>query len=126
MVPARAFNLSVRMETCILSGAGTQGKELGFTFPLVVDNRSTFDQLRATICAKYPWGLYDAVEIRYWDASKVAWVPIQSDSELGVMFATNAQTMSCNLEINVIQRPRSQKIPIPLVQDPLVLKHLEN
>ena len=109
MDPARAFNLSVRMETCILSGAGTKGKEQGFTFPLVVDNSSTFDQLRATICAKYPWGLYDAVEIRYWDASKVAWVPIQSDSELGVMFATNAQTMSCNMEINVIQRPRSQK-----------------
>ena len=109
MDPARAFNLSVRMETCILSGAGTKGKEQGFTFPLVVDNSSTFDQLRATIGAKYPWGLYDAVEIRYWDASKVAWVPIQSDSELGVMFATNAQTMSCNLEINVIQRPRSQK-----------------
>ncbi|KAE8774338.1 putative transposon protein [Hordeum vulgare] len=37
---------------------------MGFTFPLVVDNSSTFDQLRATICGKYPWGLYDAVEIR--------------------------------------------------------------
>ncbi|KAE8816812.1 histone-lysine n-methyltransferase atxr3 [Hordeum vulgare] len=106
--PARAFNISVRMETCTLTAAGTKGKETNFTFPIVADNSSTFEQFRATIFAKYPWGLYDAVELRYWDVSKVAWVPVQSDNELGAMFTNNAETMSCNLEITVIERPRSQ------------------
>ncbi|KAI4972403.1 hypothetical protein ZWY2020_003328 [Hordeum vulgare] len=80
--PARAFNISVRMETCTLTAAGTEGEETGFTFPIVVDNNSTFEQFRATIFAKYPWGLYDAVELRYRDVSKVDWVPVQSDNEL--------------------------------------------
>ena len=115
---ARAFNISVRMETCTLTAVGTEGKETGFTFPLVVDNNSTFEQFRATIFAKYPWGLHDAVELRYWDVSKVAWVPVQSYNELGAMFANNAQTMSCNLEINVIQRPRSQKNSNPTSSRP--------
>ncbi|KAE8815749.1 histone-lysine n-methyltransferase atxr3 [Hordeum vulgare] len=80
--PARAFNISVRMETCTLTAVGTEGEETGFTFPIVVDNNSTFEQFRATIFAKYPWGLCDAVELRYWDVSKVDWVPVQSDNEL--------------------------------------------
>ena len=104
--PARAFNISVRMGTCTLTDVGTEGKETGFTFPLVVDNNNTFEQFRATIFAKYPWGLHDAVELRYRDVSKVAWVHVQSDNELGAMFANNAQTMSCNLEITLIQRRR--------------------
>ena len=65
--------------------------------------------IRAAICAKYPWGLFDAVEIRYWDSSKLCWVPVQCDAELGLMFASNAATMSCNLEIIVIQRTRGQR-----------------
>ncbi|KAI5015682.1 hypothetical protein ZWY2020_057072 [Hordeum vulgare] len=106
--PARAFNISVRMDTCILTVAGTKGKETGFTFPIVMDNSSTFEQFRATTFAKYPWGLHDVVELRYSDVPKVAWVPVQSDNGLGVMFANNAKTMSCNMEISVIQRHRSQ------------------
>ncbi|KAE8815750.1 histone-lysine n-methyltransferase atxr3 [Hordeum vulgare] len=62
--PARAFNINVRMETCTLTAAGTKGEETGFTFPIVVDNSSTFEYFRETILAKYPWGLYDAVELR--------------------------------------------------------------
>ncbi|KAI5021819.1 hypothetical protein ZWY2020_058549 [Hordeum vulgare] len=62
--PARAFDLSARMETCTLTAAGRPGKDMGFTFPLVVDNSTTFDLLRATICGKYPWVLYDDVEMR--------------------------------------------------------------
>ena len=97
------------METTVLFSAGTKGKDCGFTFPLVVDNTSSYTNFRAAICAKYPWGLFDAVEIRYWDSSKLCWVPVQCDAELGLMFASNAATMSCNLEIIVIQRTRGQR-----------------
>ena len=66
MDPEVAFFLSVRMETTVIISAGTEGKEIGFTFPLVVDTSSrSFNDFRAAICAKYPWGLFDAVEIRY-------------------------------------------------------------
>ena len=54
-------------------------------------------------------GMFDAMEIRYWDSSKLCWVPVQCDAELGLMFASNATTMSCNLEITVIQRTRGQR-----------------
>nr|XP_020183292.1 uncharacterized protein LOC109768965 [Aegilops tauschii subsp. strangulata] len=67
MDPATAFFLSVRMETTVLVSAGTKGKDCGFTFPLVVDITSSYTNFRAAICAKYPWGLFDSVEIRYWD-----------------------------------------------------------
>ena len=106
MDPATAFFLSVRMETTVLVSAGIKGKDCGFTFPLVVDSTSSYTNFRAAICAKYPWGLFDAVEIRYWDSSKLCWVPVKCDAELGLMFASNATTMSCNLEIIVIQRTR--------------------
>ena len=71
MDPATAFFLSVRMETTVLVSAGTKGKDCGFTFPLVVDSTSSYTNFRAAICAKYPWGLFDAVEIRYWDSYKL-------------------------------------------------------
>ena len=110
MDPEVAFFLSVRMETTVIVSAGTEGKESGFTFPLVVDSSSrSFNDFRAAICAKYPWGLFDAVEIRYWDSLKECWNPLQCDDELGVMFASNAETRSCNLEITVIQRKRGQR-----------------
>ena len=71
MDPAVAFFLSARMETTVIVSARTQGKESSFTFPLVLDNgSSSFNDFRAAICAKYPWGLFDAVEMRYWDSSK--------------------------------------------------------
>jgi hypothetical protein len=65
-------------------------------------------KFRAAISDKYPWGLYDAVEIRYWDMGNTNWVPVQSDDELGIMFATNAETKTVELEINVIQRLRGE------------------
>ena len=52
---------------------------------------------------------FDAVEIRYWDSLKECWNPLRCDDELGVMFASNAETRSCNLEITVIQRKRGQR-----------------
>ncbi|KAE8781269.1 hypothetical protein D1007_45510 [Hordeum vulgare] len=57
--------------------------------------------------------LVSGVEIRYWNSSKLCWVPVQCDAELGVMFASNATTMSCNLEITVIQRTRGQRCVNP-------------
>ena len=113
MDPAIAFFLSIRMETTVLVSGGTKGKHCGFSFPLVVDCTSSYTNFRAAICAKYPWGLFDAVEIRYWNSSKLCWVPVQCDAELGVMFASNATTMSCNLEITVIQRTRGQRCVNP-------------
>ena len=110
MDPAVAFFLSVRMETTVIVSAGTRGKESTFTFPLVVDSTSSsFNDFRANICAKYPWGLFDAVEIRYWDSTQESWNPLQCDDELGLMFARNAETRSCNLEITVIQRKRGER-----------------
>ena len=98
------------METTIIVSAGTKGKESGFTFPLVVDSSSrSFNDFRATICTKYPWGLFDAIKIRYWDSLKECWNPLRCDDELGVMFASNAETRPCNLEITVIQRKRGQR-----------------
>ncbi|KAE8817518.1 hypothetical protein D1007_04951 [Hordeum vulgare] len=38
---------------------------------------------------------------------------LRCDAELGVMFASNATTMSCNLEITVIQRTRGQRCVNP-------------
>ena len=103
MDPAIAFFLSVRMETTVIVSAGTEGKEIGFTFPLVVDSSSrSFNDFRAAICAKYPWGLFDAVEVRYWDSLKECWNPLQCDDELGVMFATYADSKTANVETTVI------------------------
>ncbi|KAE8809579.1 histone-lysine n-methyltransferase atxr3 [Hordeum vulgare] len=113
MDPPIAFFLSIRMETTVLVSGGTKGKHCGFSFPLVVDCTSSYTNFMAAICAKYPWGLFDAVEIRYWNSSKLCWVPVQCDAELGVMFASNATTMSCNLEITVIQRTRGQRCVNP-------------
>ncbi|KAI4970073.1 hypothetical protein ZWY2020_000987 [Hordeum vulgare] len=113
MDPATTFFLSVRMETTVLVSGGTKGKDCGFSFPLVVDYTSSYTNFRAAICAKYPWGLFDAVEIRYWDSSRHCWVPVQCDADLGVIFASNAATMSCNLEITVIQRTRGQRCVKP-------------
>ena len=76
MDPARAFNLNCRMETSVLGSSGTKGSGTGFSFPLVVDCTSTFIKFRSAISEKYPWGLYDAVEIRYWDMANTAWVPV--------------------------------------------------
>ena len=109
MDPTRAFSLSIRMETTVLAFVGTKQHGCGFNFPLVVDNSSNFNDFRNAISSKYPWGVFDAVEFRYWDGEKVNWVPVQSDDELAVMFRTNAQTMSCNLEVAVIQRSRAEK-----------------
>ncbi|KAE8786229.1 hypothetical protein D1007_40016 [Hordeum vulgare] len=86
MDPAIAFFLSIRMETTVLVCGGTKGKHCGFSFPLVVECTSSYTNFRAAICAKYPWGLFDAVEIRYWNSSKLCWVPVQCDAELGVVF----------------------------------------
>ncbi|KAI4982910.1 hypothetical protein ZWY2020_023402 [Hordeum vulgare] len=110
MDPVVAFFMSVRMETTSIVSTSTREKESSFTFPLVMDiSSSSFNDFRANICAKYPWGLFDAVEIRYWDNSKESWNPLQCDDELGLMFARNAQTRSCNLEIIVIQRKRGER-----------------
>ena len=76
MDPARAFNLNCRMETSVLGSSGTKGSGTGFSFPLVVDCTSTFIKFRSAISEKYPWGLYHAVEIRYWDMANTAWVPV--------------------------------------------------
>ena len=67
MDPARAFYLNCRMETAVLGSSGTKGSGTGFNFRLVVDCTSTFVKFRSAISDKYPWSLYDAVEIRYWD-----------------------------------------------------------
>ena len=107
MDPTRAFSLSIRMETTILGSVGTKQQGCGFNFPLVVDNNSSFNEFRNAISSKYPWGVLDAVEFRYWDSEEVNWVPVQSDDELAVMFGRNARTMSCNFEVTVIQRTRA-------------------
>lgn len=96
------------METTIIGNGGTKGAGTGFTFPFVVDKTSTFVQFRGAISDKYPWGIFDAVEFRYWDMQNTVWVPVQNDDELGVMFATNAESNSVQLEINVIQRKRGE------------------
>ena len=108
MDPARAFNLNCRMETSVLGSSGTKGSGTGFSFPLVVDCTSTFIKFRSAISEKYPWGLYDAVEIRYWDMENTAWVPVQCDDELAIMFGTYAESKSAEIEINVIQRSRGE------------------
>ena len=74
--PSTAFSLNCRMETTILGSSGSKGSGTGFTFPLVVDSRSSFIQFRAVICDKYPWGKCDAVEFRYWDIANSIWVPV--------------------------------------------------
>ena len=76
MDPARAFYLNCRMETSVLGSSGTKGFGTGFSFPLVVDRTSTFIKFRSAISEKYPWGLYDVVEIRCWDMANTAWVPV--------------------------------------------------
>ncbi|KAI5019296.1 hypothetical protein ZWY2020_044184 [Hordeum vulgare] len=96
------------METTIIGNGGTKGADTGFTFPFVVDKTSTFDQFRGAISDKYPWGIFDAVEFRYCDMQNTVWVPVQNDDELGVMFATNVESNSVQLEINVIQRKRGE------------------
>ena len=53
-------------------------------------------------------GIYDAVEFRYWDIANSIWVPVQCDDELALMFGTNADSKSVQLEINVIQRKRGE------------------
>ncbi|KAE8787093.1 putative histone-lysine N-methyltransferase ATXR3 [Hordeum vulgare] len=63
MDPVRAFYLNCRMETTLLGSSGTKGSGTRFNFHLVVDCTSTFLKFRAAISNKYPWGLYDVVEI---------------------------------------------------------------
>ena len=94
------------METTLLARSGTKSQGIGFDFPIVVDSTVTFNGFRAAIYAKYPWGMYDAVEFRFWDQDKTVWVPLQCDDELAVMFAANAQSRSANVETTVIQRSR--------------------
>ena len=98
------------METPILGAVGTKQQGWGVNFPLVVDNNSSFNEFRNAISSKYPWGVLDAVEFRYWNGEKVNWVPVQSDDELAVMFGRNARTMSCNFEVTVIQRTRAENM----------------
>ena len=107
MDPDRAVGMDCRMETTLLASAGTKASNAGFSFPFVADNQWTFDQFRSAIAAKYPWGLYDAVEFRYWDIDKSAWVPVQCDDELGIMFAIH-DSFPAKLEISVIQRERGE------------------
>ena len=105
--PDRAVGMECRMETTLLASAGTKATNTGFSFPFVADNQWTFNQFRSAICAQYPWGLYDAVEFRYWDIDKSAWVPVQCDDELGIMFAIH-DSFPAKLEISVIQRERGE------------------
>ena len=67
MDPERAFSLSIRMETTLLARSGTKDQGTGFTFPLVIDATSTFNSFRDAVYKKYPWGLYNVVEFRFWD-----------------------------------------------------------
>ena len=89
MDPSRAFFLTIRMETTLLAKGGTKGHDASFSFPLVVDCTSSFNDFRSTIYRKYPWGMHDA-------------------AELGVMFATYADSKTANVEITVIQRCRAE------------------
>ena len=75
------------METTIIGNGGTKGAGTGFTFPFVVDKTSTFVQFRGAISDKYPWGIFDAVEFRYWDMQNTVWVPVQNDDELTACFS---------------------------------------
>ena len=93
------------METTLLVPAGTKAGNTGFSFPLVVESTLKFVQFRSHICAKYPWGIHDAVEFRYWDIDSSVWVPVQCDAELEKMFRNHAH-FPVKLEINVIQRKR--------------------
>jgi hypothetical protein len=111
MDPACAFSLSIRMETTILAKSGTKDQGTGFTFPLVIDVRSTFNSFRDAVYAKYPWGLYDAVEFRYWEQDKFVWIPLQCDSEIAQMFASNALSKTAKIEATVIQRARPDAAP---------------
>ena len=92
----------------MLGSSGTKGSGTWFNFHLVVDCTSTFVKFRSAISYKYPWGLYDAVEIRYWDMANTAWVPVQCDDELAIMFGIYAESKSTEIEINVIQRSRGE------------------
>ena len=97
--------LDIRMQTTLLVPASTKAVETGFSFPLVVESTVKFEQFRSKIFSKYPWGVHDAVEFRYWDIDSVVWVPVQCDDELGKMFTAHAW-VPVKLEINVIQRKR--------------------
>ena len=108
MDPDRAVGMDCRMETTLLASDGTKASNTGFSFPFVADNQWTFNQFKSAIAAKYPWGLYDAVEFRYWDIDKSAWVPVQCDAELGIMFAIH-DSFPAKLEISVIQRERESQ-----------------
>ncbi|KAE8803478.1 Vacuolar-sorting receptor 1 [Hordeum vulgare] len=108
MEQERGFRLKCRMETTIIGNGGTKGAGTGFTFPFVVDKTSTFVQFRGSISDKYPWGIFDVVEFRYWDMQNIVWVRVQNEDELGVMFATNVESNLVQLEINVIQRKRGE------------------
>ena len=98
------------METIVLGSVGIKQQGCGINFPLVVDTNSKFNEFRNSISSKYPWGVLDAVEFRLWDSEKVNWLPVQSDVELAVMFGRNARTMSCNFEVTVIQRTRTESM----------------
>ena len=108
MDPSRAFFLTIRMETTLLAKGGTKGHDASFSFPLVVDCTSSFNDFRSTIYRKYPWGMHDAAEFRFWNVEKATWNPLQCDDELGVMFATYADSKTANVETTVIQRCRAE------------------
>ena len=55
--------------------------------------------------------MYDAVEFRFWDQDKFAWIPLQCDDELAQMFAANALLKSGKIEATVIQRARPDAAP---------------
>ena len=82
------------METTLLVPAGTKAGNTGFSFPLVVESTLKFVQFRSHIYAKYPWGIHDAVEFRYWDIDSSVWVPVQCDAELEFMLISQSNWKS--------------------------------
>ena len=94
-----AFRLAVRMETKCLRSTKPQAKT-DFWYPKVVDTSITYHDLVKLLCAQYPWSEgRDAVDIKYWDSAKQAFVPLTCDMHLGLLFGPGVQFGKIHIEV---------------------------
>jgi hypothetical protein len=62
---------------------------IGFYILAVVATTISLRDLKDNICALYPWGTGDSVDLQYFNSTEERFVPLISDDNLGIFFALN-------------------------------------
>jgi len=89
----------VRLDTSFLRDS--KRNVTRFYIPAVVATTISLRDLKDNICALYPWGAGDSVDLQYFNSTEGRFVPLISDDDLGILFALNDSCRVGKIRIHV-------------------------